>query len=41
MQGPSEQRDRFIQLMLDNDDIIQDLRLMKNGNYDDAKLEEF
>ena len=41
MEGQSEQRDQFIQLMLENDDIVQDLRLMKNGNYDDAKLEEF
>merc|ERR1711888_503483 len=41
VQGPSEQRDQFIRLMLDNDDIIQDLRLMKNASYDDSKLEQF
>jgi len=41
VQGPSEQRDQFIRLMLDNDDIVQDLRLMKNASYDDSKLEQF
>ena len=29
IEGPGEQRDQFIQLMLENDDIVQDLRLMK------------
>ena len=41
IEGPGEQRDQFIQLMLENDDIVQDLRLMKGGAYDDRKLEEF
>ena len=38
IEGPGEQRDQFIQLMLENDDIVQDLRLMKGGAYDDRKL---
>ena len=41
IEGPGEQRDQFIQLMLENDDIVQDLRLMKGGAYDDRKLDEF
>ena len=41
IQGPSEERDQFIQLMEENDDIIQDLMLTKNGSYDDSKLDQY
>ena len=41
IRGPGETRDQFIQLMMENDDIVQTLRLMEGGVYDDSKLEEF
>ena len=40
MEGPGEERDRFIELMLENDDICQELRMIKNHQYNEEELEK-